>query len=199
MTKPRLVLPPNSMPWGRWYEEVTDNTIRSISHMEQDGDSAGSQFAGQADNMARQVAGIEAATITYSQIPSFSGSFAADFTGPYKNILSGVQTFSPPSAAAGSATSCVVTVTFHALASVGKVPNQPLLKVNGSQFTNIAHNVQRPVQVYTEGYYALQGSVPLTPGQIVNVEFGVRAEPFVASTFTVDNCQIWLAFYGRIN
>lgn len=193
---PNLVLPSLAMPWGRWVQEIEVENSRLIQNIKDDFESAGTQFSTKADSIARNVAGIQVATISYAAVPGFSASITADFSAPWQNKLTPIYSFSSPSSVA---TSCLAIATWRVTATTGEAPNWPIMQVNGKQFTDMAHNNQRPVQDYTQGYYSLQGNVPLSAGESVNIQFGVRGSPYTNASFTFDQCQMWLAFYGRIS
>ena len=190
-TPPRLILPQNAMPWGRWVQQNVIETAQSLNDI----GSGGAEFTNKADNIAQQIKGIQVASIALSQPPGFNASVTGGISDPVRNVLSPVYSFSAPDALQ---TSCQVIVNFRITATSGEAPDWTIMQVNGNSFSDVSHDVRRPPFVNTQGYYAAQGKVELTPGQTVNVQFGAKAQPLPNSNLVFDSIYIWLAFYGRI-
>lgn len=188
---PNLVLPSNSMPWGRWAQQSATETEQALGELAQDNND----FSARADNIAQQIKGIQVASIRLSQPPGFNASVTGGISDPVRNVLSPVYNFSAPDALQ---TSCQVIVNFRVTATSGEAPDWTVMQVNGNMFTDPSHDVRRPPFVSTQGYYAAQGKVELSPGQTVSVQFGAKAQPLPNSNLVFDSIYIWLAFYGRI-
>lgn len=196
MRPPTLNLPPGAMPWGRFIEGSAIDALAGLDAIRGDANSAGNQFAARADNLSAQIQGIQVATIVERQGADFSRTVPAGSpTSPYVNVIATPITVTAPSA---EAKSCLVIVNYQINATVGTVPDIPIMKVNGVQFGDPNMTSSRPDDSRTHGVYSMNGSVPLSPGQAVTIEYGSKVSPFITSTLNYHSTRIWVAFYGGV-
>lgn len=190
---PQLVLPPGAMPWGRWVQGTEEDNTSKIAEIK---NSKSNDFSARADNIAEQIRKIQVATIYYTTLPDWSASVTGGISDPVRNVVSSTYNFTAPDL---SSTRCVAILNFRIVATTGEAPDWPIMKVNGEQFSDPAHDVRRPPFVNTSGYYALQGDVPVGPGGAVSVQYGAKAFPLPNSNLSIDEARLWLAFYGSIS
>lgn len=197
MMPPRMNLPPAAMPWGRFMEDQAMDAERVLDQIRGDANSVGNQFAARADNMSAQIRGVQVATIVQRQGLDFTRIVPAGGPlAPYVNVVATPITVTPPSS---DAASCVVIVNYQINATVGNAPNIPIMKLNGVQFSDANMTSDRPDGTRTHGVYAMNGSIPLRPGQPVTIEYGAKVPPFSTSTLNFHSIRLWIAFYGGVN
>lgn len=201
---PSLVLPSNSMPWGRWIQDTEQATSASIQAMTQDASSAGSLFAARADLLAAQIAGVQnVSTQQTVEIPPYTRSVpAGSFDGPYRMMESPTLTFTPPrpvgdyqvilicymNAQQTAGTGGLDFSWINMMVNNGKVYRQPPLEEN--RISPTAQNLSK-----TSSIAAWSRTSNGTP---TSVKFGMDVSPFDAKTVNFSGCTITAVYIGAL-
>lgn len=204
MTKPELVLPKDSMPWGRWYERVTDQTAAAIAAQRNDLSSTGSQFNSRADVIEQQIGKIDNISTQYTYvIPEYQRSKAAgSFTDPNVIFESPTVTFNPPKPTGAYRVLLFCNMNAEQVAGTSnldyaytqmmvgdRVYSQPTLEENrAGLFT-----VQNMFKIASVSAWA-----NVANGAPTTVKMGLFVEPFNARTVTFRNCSITAVYVGGI-
>lgn len=191
MTRPKLILPSLSMPWGRWVEENVDSTTSSLGSQVQDSNSAGNIFASRADLIQGQIASIPSIAAIYQRsIPPFSVTRTS--TGATGYVYSSpVQTFNPPRATLPYGYQVIAVMD---VSGVNLPFSRSIIRTNGIENTYQHENLQPGYQ--TSATYSILGSGRISEGQQVSVECGVIASD--TGTLTFNRASLWCVFSGSI-
>lgn len=187
-------LPSGAMPWGRYIGDLNSETARQLSVIQGDANSVGNQFSARSDNLAAQIGGIRVSTMVHRTGLNFSRTIPSSGPlAPYVNVIATPMTATPPGR---DVASCFVIVNFQITATTGTVPDTPMMKLNGVQFSDPNMTSTRPDDSRTHGAYSMSGSVPLQPAQPVTLEYGAKVPPFATSVLNFHDIQVWFAFQG---
>lgn len=194
MKRPPSNLPRDAQPWGRWQENLADDTTAKISAMAGDLNSIGNQFRSRADNMESQIAGVPSVSnITRVDVPPFSVT-RPQATQPFMVYDSPVVFINPPRPDRDYTANVIVNMK----ASGVQFPfSFSMLRVNGVDYMFRHENLQ-PGYTGT-ATFSIMGSAFIGQGGQVSVQFAIGASgSFGATTAEFDTTQVWVVFSGSI-
>lgn len=192
MTRPKLVLPSLSMPWGRWVEGEVDSTNADVSRQVQDSNSSGNQFASRAELIQGQIGAIPSVAAIYRiDVPPFSVTRTSNPSATAYVYDSAPQTFNPPRADRPYNYQVIAVMDV----SGTNLPfSRSLLRTNGTDNMFLHENLQPGFQ--TRATYSIAGSGNIDSGQTVTAQFAVAAGG--AGTLTFNRSTLWCTFSGSI-
>lgn len=194
MRRPVSNLPKDAQPWGRWQENLADETAAKIAAMKNDLNSAGNQFRSRADNLESQIAGIPSVSnITLVNVPAFSVT-RAQAVQPFMVYDSPTVFVNPPRPDRSYTANVIVNMR----ATGVQFPfSFSMLRVNGVDFMFRHENLQ-PGFTGT-ATFSIMGSVFLGEGANLSIQFGIGAAGSLGTTTVeFETTPIWVAFSGSI-
>lgn len=192
MTRPKLILPPGAMPWGRWVEQNVDDVTNAIRIQEDDASSSGSAFTARSDLIQRQIANTPSVAAIYEQsLLPFSVTRSLNPSAVAYVYESAPRTFNPPRPDKGYG----YTVIANMVAS-GTLMTfaRSLIRVNGVDNTYQHENTQPGFDAL--GTFSIVGSGTIDPGQNVTAQLAVIAS--AAGTVTFSRAAMFCTFSGSI-
>lgn len=192
MTRPKLILPSLSMPWGRWVEEGVDDVAEGLSRQVQDSNSSGNLFASRAELIQGQISAIPSVAAIYQrEIPTFSVTRFFNSSATAYVYNSAVQTFNPPRPDRPYNYQVIAVMD---VSGVNLPFSQSIIRTNGVD-TTYQHENQQP-GFQTRATYSISGSGSITAGQTVSAECGIIASD--TGTLTFSRATLWCVFSGSI-
>lgn len=193
MTRPKLVLPSQAMPWGRWVESTQDSIAAALARETQDADSAGNVFAGRADLIGSQIASLTSVAAIYSRsLPGFSQTRSTNSSASGYVYSAPAQSFNPPRPDRSYA--YTVVASFDVAGTLFTFP-AALLRTNGVDNMSRHENLQPGRE--TSATLSIFGSGNISPGQSVTAEVAVQGPAPGTANFT--RVQLWCIFSGSIS
>lgn len=192
MTRQKLILPSQSMPWGRWVQDNIDMTEAAVARETQDTGSAGSVFAGRADLIQRQIADIPSVAAIYQiSLPPFQVSRTMNPNAVRYVYNSPPQTFNPPRPDEAYSYTMISNLDVE-----GVFFNfaDSLLRVNGVDFSYRHENLKPGEE--TNAQLSIAGSGTLSLGQTVQAQLAIAAGQ--AGTVQFRSASLWCVFTGSI-
>lgn len=186
-------LPPDAIPWGRWYENLNGDTATAIQRQQQDSSSVGSLFTGRADTLEDQINGIPSVAAIYERVvPPFSVSRASTPGATFYAYDSGTYTFNPPRPDRDYDFSVIANMDASGTLFTF---SYSLLRVNGTDFMFNHENTQPGYT--TSPTFSIMGGGKVGAGGVVNAEFALAT----SSTGTVNFAptRLWCIFTGSLN
>lgn len=192
MTRPKLVLPSLSMPWGRWVEGELDETEAEIARQSADSSSASSVLASRANLLQTQIGTIPSVAAVYQRdIPPFS-VFRSFTPGATAYVYSSAaQVFNPPRPDRPYDYRVIAVMD---VAGVNLPFSRSLLRTNGID-NMYQHENQQP-GFQTRATYSIAGSGSIGSGGTVSAECGIVASD--VGTLTFNRATLWCVFTGSI-
>lgn len=192
MTRPKLVLPSLSMPWGRWVEGEVDDVTSAVQNQIQDSNSTGSLFASRANLIQQQIGEIPSVAAIYERsVPPFS---VTRFFNPSATAYiydSSVQTFNAPRPDRPYAYQVIAVMD---VSGINLPFSQSMIRTNSTD-NMYQHENQQP-GFQTSATYSISGSGVLAPGEPLSVQFAVAASD--VGTLTFNRATLWCVFTGSI-
>lgn len=190
MIGPKLVLPSQSMPWGRWLLETQSSTDSALSRVEQEVGNSSATFSGQASSMAAQIEAIPSlAGITQFNVPDFTVSRPVA-TGTFRVWDSPSYTINPPRP------DKFYTASVIAVMNVSGVPlffARSYLRINGVDDSFSHENNQgNPLSTFS-----IMGTRTIGPGEALSIQFAVSSAATGTASFNA--CRLYAIFNGRIS
>ncbi|AWY05875.1 hypothetical protein SEA_PIONEER3_51 [Microbacterium phage Pioneer3] len=192
MTRPKLILPSLSMPWGRWVEEGLDEVEAGLERQTQDSNSTGNLFAARAELIQGQIQSIPSVAATYSlSLPPFTRTLPSNTDATAYVYTTGQQTFNPPRPN--------LPYNFQVIAVMGaeglNMPfSRSIIRANGHDNIYQHENMQPGFQ--TQATYSISASGSIVAGEVVNVDCGMVVSE--SGTLSFNRVNIYCTFTGRI-
>lgn len=192
MKRPKLNLPLDSRPWGRWVEDNLDATAAEIANRTQDSSIAGSVLSGRADLLQAQIAATPGIAAIYErQIPPFSVTRSFSPTVVSYVYDSPVTTFNPPR----PDLPYNYTVIANMNATGVNFPfARSLLRTNGLENMLSHENLQPGYD--TSATFSIAGSGTLIEGGRVDVQAAIMAQ--APGTVSFSSIRVWCMFSGSV-
>lgn len=203
MTGPRLVLPRDSMPWGRWVEENGAANAEAIDRQRNDLSSQGSQFSSRADLLSSQIRGVTNVSTQYTYLfPTFVETKSAGaIDGPSVMLESPTITFNPPRPggtyralficnmyATQTAGTGNLDFSWTYMSVGGRIYRQPVLEENRTGATS--NNMSKMASV--AAWEQVGGGDPTA------VKIALRVAPVDAKTVVFEGCSVTAVYVGGI-
>ena len=202
MNPPPLNLPPMSMPWGRWIQEVEDGTSGAIQAHQMDANSVGSLFSSRADLLTSQIRGINNVSTQYTvEIPPYTRASSGSIGDPPQILESPMVTFNPPRPTG------TYTVVLICNMNAQKVSGS-----NGLNFTDMRIMVdggqvyrQTPLEENRPGAtgesatnMSSMAAWTTSSGWPTSVKFGLSVTPAYGQTILFSGCSVTAIYIGAL-
>lgn len=192
-TPPKLVLPSQAMPWGRWVVDETARQNDALDAIRGDANSAGNVFASAVGTLGRQISGVSAVSAIYDrEIPQFTVTRSG--TANVNVFDSAAQTFSPPEPDRSYRVSVVANI--NATSTFPLNFAYSILRVNGTEYQFRHDNGSTGTSGSLFANFSAMGGVDIAPSEPVNIQFAIAASG--AGTLTFTGCKLTAIFNGSI-
>lgn len=192
MTRQELILPSQSVPWGRWAAENSDETSVAIQRQVSDSSSAGSVFSAQTDLLSLQVRAIPSVAAIYERdVLPFSVTRSSNPNAVRYVYNSATVRFNAPRPDR--------PYSYRVVANMSASGNlltfsQSLLRVNGVE-NSFQHENLFPGGE-NQANFSILGSGAVGEGEPVDVVFAIAGP--ASGTLNFDACRVTCIFSGSI-
>ena len=184
------------MPWSRWMQSKVEENNCRLDVIRSDSNSAGSQFASMADNLAARINGVDSvASMEVRSIPTFTRTQSLG-DGSLNALASPVVTFNPPSPGRAYRVSIIANIRASG-GGLGYARSR--LLVDGEMIGTWSPNLRPSSADPSIATLSIMSTSAAAKAGAVTAQFSLNVSPsFNSQTVTFSDCTMTAIFYGGL-